>query len=333
MSKLTSTSVLTSGAMKMPVIGLGTWQAGGDEIEKAVDHALSVGYRHLDTAYVYQNEESIGKVLKKWLSSGKIKREDLFITTKLPNTHNAAELVESVLKKQLEWLNLDYVDLYLIHLPIRFKQDDTNPLPKDEQGNIIREPVDLISLWKAMEAQVDAGRAKSIGLSNFNSKQIANIVENARIKPANLQVELHVYLQQKELAKFCSQHGITICGYAPLGSPGSKTFFKAVSNGETELQNLNPLEEPVVQKIAATHKKTPSQVLLRFLLQEGFAVIPKSSNPQRIEQNLQVFDFELSDQEVDTLRALDKGSSGRIFDFLFFPGVEKDENYPFNIPF
>nr|XP_014276893.1 1,5-anhydro-D-fructose reductase [Halyomorpha halys] len=329
-SKLTNQSVLTSGTMKMPVIGLGTWQSHEREIGDAVAAAIEAGYRHIDTAYIYLNEEAIGNTLQKAFKDGKIKREDLFITTKLPNVGNRAEEVETFLKESLEYLQLDYVDLYLIHSPVGFVNDGTI-LPRDESGTLLLDlDTDIIELWKGMEAQVDAGRAKNIGLSNFNINQIQRILDNCRIPPANLQVELHIYFQQNELVSFCKKNGITVCAYAPLGSPNLIQFNERIGIPTDGIKNLSPMTDTLIMEIAKKYGKTPSQVLLRFLIQYGVAVIPKSINPERIKQNLDVFDFELSDEEFKQIRALDRGEEGRMFGASgIFAAMIKHPEYPF----
>nr|XP_012150300.1 PREDICTED: alcohol dehydrogenase [NADP(+)]-like isoform X3 [Megachile rotundata] len=245
----------------MPTVGLGTWQAKPEEIESAVSTALNVGYRHIDTAFNYNNEEAIGTVLKKWFAEGG-KREDLFVTS------------------------------------------------------------------KEMEEQVRKGRARSIGLSNFNEKQILNVWENAQIKPSNLQVELHAYLQQNSLRKLCQMHNIIVTAYSPLASPGAKKHFKTKYNHNVE-DFPDLLGHPIVQKISTEHKRSPAQILLRFLLQLGVVVIPKSSSPERIKANIDLFDFTLNKEEMELLKTLDKDHYGRIFNFLFFKGVEKHPHYPF----
>ncbi|XP_049789673.1 1,5-anhydro-D-fructose reductase-like [Schistocerca nitens] len=316
---------------KMPIVGLGTFQSSKGEVGRAVDIALETGYRHIDTAYMYGNEAEIGQALKKGLDSGKLKREDLFIVTKLPPAGNRAESVEKYLKKSLDALQLSYVDLYLIHHPVGVQDVGGQTLPRHKDGNVLLDMnTDIISLWKAMEAQVDAGRAHSIGLSNFNSSQIKRIWQAARIKPANLQVELHIYFQQRELAAFCKALDVTVCAYAPLGSPQLSNVVRARGGDVNKLVSVSPMSDPVVSRIAEKYKKTAAQVLLRHIMQRGIVVIPKSVNPDRIKQNFDVFDFELTEEDMDELDALDKGPKCRIFNEVIAPERAKHPEYPYH---
>jgi len=204
---------LPSG-QKMPVLGLGTCDAKDEDgLERALDAALEFGYRHIDTAFAYENEAIVGKVLNKWLDGGKIKREDLFITTKLPPTGIHPDRVELFMKKSLTNLQLDYVDLYLVHLPIGIKYEEGNVGPKFE----LEPKTDHAAIWKKMEEQVDAGRAKNIGLSNYNISQIETVLKAARIKPANLQVELHVFFATTETGRVLPKKWYNCGGLLPLG--------------------------------------------------------------------------------------------------------------------
>jgi len=317
---------------QMPIIGLGTWQASDSkEIESAVDEALKAGYRHIDTAFNYVNEEFIGKVLTEWINSGKVKREELFIVTKLPLIAMQADRVEEFLKKSLSKLNLDYVDLYLIHSPIGFLYFSDTELHPMRDGKIALDmTTDLEAIWKAMEAQVDAGRAKSIGLSNFNHKQVERIVKASRIHPANLQVEMNAYYQQKPLREFCAKHNVTLCAYAPFGSPGRKALYEKMGR---KFECVGLLEDPVITHIAKTHGKTSAQVLLRFLAQQGVVVIPKSTNAERLKKNLEIFDFELTADEMKSIEDLDKGAAGRTFSMGSFPGLDQHPENPEKEPF
>ncbi|CAG7838234.1 unnamed protein product [Allacma fusca] len=313
----------------MPLVGLGSWLSTEPELlEKAVDEALEAGYRHIDTAYNYKNEHVIGNVLKRWLDQGKIKREDIFITTKLPQIGMRPEKVEYFLRKSLFKLQLDFVNLYLVHLPFGCNYlDDETLWPTKENGEIdFDATTDLVSIWKSMEEQVDAGLTRSVGISNFNCEQIERICKNSRIQPANLQVELHVYFQQKELRQTCQSHGITVCAYGAFGSPGRKEFYKTIG---MEFDSPDLLSDPVVSEIATNHGKTSAQILLRFLVQQNIVVIPKSLTPERIRANLQVFDFELTTDDVQQLEKLDRGIAGRTFLLNNYKGVTELPEYPF----
>ncbi|XP_054012062.1 aldo-keto reductase family 1 member A1-like isoform X1 [Hylaeus anthracinus] len=313
----------------MPTVGLGTWQAKPEEIETVVTAALNIGYRHIDTAFNYNNEEAIGAVLKKWFAEGG-KREDLFITTKLPHYGNRPSDVEKYIKLSLNKLGLDYLDMYLIHMPFAFKLNESACAPAThEDGSYVLDlDTDPVSVWKEMEEQVRKGRTKSIGLSNFNEEQVIKIWENAQIKPSNLQVELHAYLQQNSLRELCQVHNIVVTAYSPLGSPGAKVHFKTKYHVDLE-KFPDILGHPIVQQISTEYEKSTAQILLRYLLQLGVAVIPKSSSPERIKANIDVFDFALMEEDMARLKTLDKGASGRIFNFLFFKGVENHPHYPF----
>ncbi|XP_039950243.1 aldo-keto reductase family 1 member A1 [Bactrocera neohumeralis] len=315
-----------NNGLRMPIIGYGTWMASEEEINTAVNEALKVGYRHIDTAPVYLNEKAIGNVLTKWFSSGKIKRSDLFITTKLPPPGaDRPDLVELTLRKSLADLQLDYVDLYLIHTPITVVVDEKGAFKHYEDGTIIVDPsTDLVAIWKEMEGLVAKGLTKSIGISNFTIKQIDRILQNCTIKPAVLQIEYHIYLQQPELIEFCKSANIAVTAYSPLGSKGVGTLNKR-AGVERELPDL--LEVPVVKEIAQNHSKSEAQVLLRWIVQKGISVIPKSTNPKRMYENKNIFDFKLRAEEMEQLNSLD--ANIRVVNFSFFPGVEKHPEFPF----
>ncbi|KAF5288490.1 hypothetical protein FQA39_LY15419 [Lamprigera yunnana] len=314
----------------MPIVGLGTWRAQPEEVQNAVLIALEFGYRHIDTAFNYNNEEAIGNALKIWFKLGKGKREDLFITTKLPSVGNRANDVEKFLKMSLQRLDLDYVDLYLIHTPFAFKCDSNFTPQIQDDNNFALDVNDNVLTWKAMEAQVRKGLCKAIGLSNFNAEQVQNIYNKSEVKPAVLQIEMHAYLQQKELINLCKRLQITVTAYSPLGSPGADTHFSSKYNYNVcDFPDI--LGNPIVKELAQKYKKSPGQVLLRHLIEQHIIVIPKSGNPNRIKENIDLFDFELSPEDVNKLNNLDKGEEGRIFNFLFFRGVEKHPEYPFDM--
>ncbi|XP_011312425.1 1,5-anhydro-D-fructose reductase [Fopius arisanus] len=309
---------------KMPALGFGTWQASEEEIINAMEAALEAGYRHIDCAPVYQNEEAIGRVLKKWLDSGKIKRDDLFIVTKLPPTGNRPGGPERYLKKSLKDLQLEYVDIYLVHCPFGFQEAGDDLHPTDDQGNcLIDKSTDHVKVWEDMEKEVAAGRARALGLSNFNIKQIKRVMDDAKVPVANLQIELHAYLQQDELVNFCKSKGIAVTAYSPLGSRGLVQLL-----GKTETIS-NILENSTILRISEKHQKTPAQIALRFIIQRGIAAIPKSTNKDRMKKNISIFSFELDKSDMEELRALDQSPSGRVCDFSFMKGIRNHPEFPF----
>ncbi|XP_038206661.1 1,5-anhydro-D-fructose reductase-like [Zerene cesonia] len=316
----------------MPTLGLGTWQASSDVIESIVYRALELGYRHIDTAFNYNNEEAIGKAIKKWIADGNGSRKDLFITTKLPHVGNRAADVKKFVDIQLSRLQLEYVDLYLIHVPFAFYCDPETltPVVKHNGEYDLDMETDHVSIWKVMEECQKEGRIRNLGLSNFNEDQIAKIMKAASFKPQVLQVELHAYFQQAALRKFCEENDIVVTAYAPLGSPGAKDHFVNKYNYSPD-KFPDLLGHPEVKDIAVKHGKTTAQVLLRFLVQQKVVVIPKSTSEKRIKENANIYDFELTQAEINRLRNLDKGEDGRIFNFLFWKGVEKHPEYPFKI--
>lgn len=287
----------------IPVLGLGTYSSPlttpkGTCLE-SVKLAIDIGYRHIDGAFVYYNEHEVGEAIRAKIAEGKVKREDIFYCGKLWNTCHPPELVRPTLEKTLKTLGLDYVDLYIVELPMAFKPGDAI-YPKDENGKIVYHKTDLCATWEALEECKDAGLVKSLGVSNFNRRQLELILKKPGLKhkPTSNQVECHPYFTQPKLLEFCRQHDIVIVGYSPIGTCRDESWVNVSSPPL--------LEDPVLNRIGKKYGKTAAQVALRFNVQRGVVVIPKSFNPQRIRENFQIFDFSMTDQEMKDIEALNK---------------------------
>jgi alcohol dehydrogenase (NADP+) len=256
----------------MPALGFGTLIPDPAETRSATTQALKVGFRHFDCAERYRNEREVGEALRGEFATRAIAREDVFITTKLWNTNHRPERVEPAFDASCDRLGLRYMDLYLSHTPFAFQPGDIMD-PRDESGNIIYDQgVTLLETWKAMESLVDQGKCGAIGLSDVALENLAPLYEAARIKPAVVQVESHPYLPQTELLEFCTQKGIVLLAFAPLGH-GTRP---------------GPLEDPAVLAIARQASLTPAQVLLAWGIQRGTAVITTSKTPARIGENYNI---------------------------------------------
>nr|CAD7577935.1 unnamed protein product [Timema californicum] len=264
-------------------------------VKQAVEDAIDAGYRHIDGAHVYGNEKEVGAGIRNKIAEGIVKREDLFITSKLWNTKHKQDAVVPACKNTLADLGLDYLDLYLIHWPFAFSDNDGLFPTKDGKADVI--DVDVTETWKGMEECVKLGLAKSIGISNFNSEQIKKVVTSATIKPVTNQVECHPYLNQKQLRELCKEHNIIITAYSPLGNPGSK--FNAPGTP-------NILQDAKLKELAKKHGKSVAQIILRYLIDIGTVPIPKSVTKTRIEENINVFDFKLSPEELAYVDSIDR---------------------------
>ncbi|MEV6547216.1 aldo/keto reductase [Streptomyces sp. NPDC051597] len=262
-------SITLNNGVEMPQLGFGVWQVPDDEAAQAVETAIETGYRSIDTAAVYENEAGTGKAIA---ASG-VAREELFVTTKLWNSANETWTRDGVLREfdaSLSKLGLDYVDLYLIHWPRAVRED-------------------YVSIWKAFTEIAESGRAKAIGVSNFQAPHLRRIIDESGVTPAVNQVELHPQLAQAELRAFNAEHSIATEAWSPLG------------------QGKGLLEVPTIVAIARKYGKTPAQIVLRWHLQLGVIAIPKSVTPSRVAENFDVFGFELDAEDIAAIAALDEG--------------------------
>jgi len=291
-----NTTVTFNNGHKMPVFGLGTWKSKPGQVTAAVMDAIRMGYRHIDCAMVYENEKEVGEALSTVFKEGIVKRSDLFITSKLWCTFHSRGKVIPTLKKTLEDLQLDYLDLYLIHWPMGYKEDAGSMFPKNEDESWAYSDVDYMETWRGMEDAVKQGLTKSIGVSNFNKDQIERIRTEGSILPANIQIEIHPYLPNVKMVEYCQKHDMIVTAYSPLGSP-DRPWAKP--------EDPVLFENKTLKDIANKHNKSPAQICIAFALARGLVVIPKSVTKSRIEANMDVFDINLSPKEVSDLIALD----------------------------
>ena len=248
----------------MPRLGFGVFQVAPEETVEAVGHALRTGYRAVDTAMAYGNEREVGEAI----GGSEVGREDVFVTTKLWNAHHGSRSAHRAFDQSLDRLGFDYLDLYLIHWPA--------------PGRGL-----YVETWEAL-VELDSGRVRSIGVSNFEIEHLERIIDATGVVPAVNQVELHPRLQQAELRRFHAEHGIVTEAWSPI------------AKGRV-------LDDPVITRLASSYRKTPAQIVLRWHLQLGNVVIPKSARPERIDENFQIFDFTLDDEAMGNIEALDAG--------------------------
>ncbi|XP_037939296.1 aldo-keto reductase family 1 member B1-like [Teleopsis dalmanni] len=297
-----------NNGQSMPVIGLGTWRSLPASVYQAVKDAIDLGYRHIDCAHSYGNETEIGLAIKDKIDEGVLKREDLFVTSKLWCTYHRPDMVRVGCEQSLRRLKLNYLDCYLIHWPTAF-EESKDLYPMDEKQKVIFADYNFVSTWSAMEELVDQGLCRTIGVSNFNKRQIEEILKTALIPPAVLQVECHPYLNQKRLIGFAKENDMVVVCYSPLGS--SHTPYE--KPGKYKL-----LENPTIVEMAKKYKCNPAQILLRYQIDRGNVVIPRSITKSHMKDNLDVGDFKLTKEDLLEIDQLD--INGRIMDFKVAAG-------------
>src|SRR5579871_1482308 len=289
---------LNNGAGAIPALGFGTLIPDPVATRTATKAALEAGFRLLDAAERYRNETEVGEAMRDVFRAGKVKREDVFVATKLWNNNHSPERVKPAFEASLKKLQLDYADLYLIHTPFAFQPGDEQD-PRDAEGNVIYDKgVTLLDTWRALERLVDEGRCKAIGLSDVSLVQTKEIFGAARIKPAVVHVESHPYLPQWDLLDYCRTNGIVLQAFAALGHSSQPSL----------------LEDPVITAIARRVNKTPAQVLLAWAIQRGTALLTTSKTPSRIKEN-----FEVSTLPEEAVREISEGIKLRV---RFNPVVE-----------
>jgi alcohol dehydrogenase (NADP+) len=296
----------------IPALGLGTWKSQEDSAYQAVREALRIGYRHIDGAWIYENETEVGRAIRKSIEEGVVTREQLFVTSKLWNSFHGPDDVETGCRDTLTMLGLDYVDLYLMHWPIAFRPGTV--LPEGYEGFWSLSEVPLAKTFEAMLKLRDKGMVKSVGVSNFSISKLEQLIAETGVVPAVNQVELHPYNPQNELLAYCCDKGIHLTAYSPLGSLDRPEALKR--SDEPPL-----LENQVVKSVAADEGLTPGQLLIAWAIQRGTSVIPKSTHPQRIAQNFAAASHTLSTMAREKLDSIDTRFRYLDLKDWFIPGV------------
>jgi len=290
-----------------PPVGLGMWKVPNDVAADLAQTAIATGYRHLDCACDYGNEREVGEGIRAALASRLCRREELWVTSKLWNTYHARQHVRPAIERSLRDLGLEYLDLYLIHFPIaqEFVPFETRyppgwffdpgaPKPRMKFAQ-----VSFAETWGAMEKLVDAGLVRHVGVCNYGTSLLRDLLSYARIRPAVLQIELHPFLTQEKLVRFARESGLAVTAFSPLGA---QSYF---SLGMAE-PNESVLDHPTIRDLAWLHGRTPAQIVLRWAVQRGMSVVPKTTRPERLRENLALHEFELSAEEMAAVSALNR---------------------------
>ncbi|XP_069807221.1 rho crystallin-like [Dendropsophus ebraccatus] len=315
------TRITLNDGNTMPVLGLGTYAAPDVpkiQAEEATKIAIDLGYRHIDCAYVYNNEVQIGNAIRAKIADGTVRREDIFYTGKLYSTFFNPVLARKGFEKSIQDLQLDYLDLFLLHWPFSLKLAEGEESISPDKPYVY-DNVDFCDTWEVLEQLKDAGLVKSIGVSNFNKRQLERLLSKPglKYKPVCNQVECHVYLSQSKLQAYCKSKDIVLVAYSVLGSHRDKDWV--------DLSTPVLLEDPVLASVAAKYNRSPAEVAMRFVLQKGIVVLAKSFSVARLKQNLGVFDFELKPEDMETLEGLNKN-----LHYGAFKEMKQHPEYPFH---
>lgn len=309
-------TITLSSNDQMPMLGLGTWKSEPKALLiEAIHQAVDIGYRHFDCAAIYQNEPVVGEAFQPLLRDQMVKREDLWMTSKLWNSYHAPEMVEIGLSQTLNALQMDYLDLYLMHWPVAMQSDLGLKRPKRATDFVSLTDMPLETTWEAMLKLQDTGRVKNIGVSNFSIRNLEQLKAAGLPMPAVLQIECHPYLTQVALKSYCDEHNIAITAYSPLGSQDRPVHFKAQDEPLV-------LENPVIHAVASGLGATPAQVILAWLRQRGIITIPKSTHAGRLAENFQSLNVQLSDEHIQQINALNQNFryvDGKVYDFPSSP--------------
>lgn len=316
MAKVSIPTIKLNNGIEFPALGYGTWLGLNDKMEfeitdarklqDALSYAIDIGYRHIDTAHLYRVEPEVGEVINKKIKDGVVKREDIFVTTKVWHHHHKQADVEVAVRDSLRRLNLEYVDLVLVHWPMSISLEGVD------------EKIDYLETWRGFEEVLKKGLTRSIGVSNFNIEQMKRLLANCNVPPAVNQIEINLNLGQKELVDYCQSKGVVVVAYSPFGTMVPSRNYP--DSPEPKMDN------PKMLSIAKKHGKTVTQIALRYLYQRGIVSIPKTVTKSRVLENASIFDFQLDDEDVATLAQFDNGF--RTIRPLFW---QPYENYPFDV--
>jgi len=301
-------TITFSNGHKVPQLGFGTWPLKGEECYNSVKTAIEEGFRHIDTAYYYMNEPEVGRAIKDCIESGIVTRKELCIQSKVANHHKMPGFPRKALEATLEQLGLDYVDIYLIHCPWSVQPNDDVWSKKScgrlagPDGNWVMADIPPSQTWKELEELVDQGKIISLGFGNFSQNLIQDVLAICKHRPQTNQVERNPFFTNEELNEYCKSEGIVLTAYGALGYMDSNIFSKNIPGVKLKCPDL--INNKVIKEIAEKYKVTPAQLLLRFHIDDGLAVLARSANPIHIKQDAQIVNFEIEENDMKRLHKL-----------------------------